>query len=428
MVNDWQGESQEGSPIVSRRGTLRAAGTAVALASISGCMGVIGDPNADSGSVEYWTLFGGGDGKTMASMVEQVTKEHGIPIDVQRTSDYYTRLYTSLIGNEAPDVAIIHASRMEEYSDLVEPLTDEIGTDPYLDTIVDRGVVDGEQLAVPLDAHPFGLYYNKDLFEEAGLDPEDPPNSPQKFQEAATRITKNTDGLGVQHNNLKFHTHVFYMLLSSIGGRLLTDDVEPAFDDEKGLRAARYLSSWSNEHSWLPKSQSTGWDAWIRGDCGMMIEGTWHLSVVEESDFEFGLTKPFVMPGSDTPKTWADSHMLVIPKSSSRSDRTRERAIEAIRMLTQTYNIRWGIEAGHLPASQAAYNGSKIRNSDTWKKTLHVFFEMAKNDRLAYSPTTKNNTLYQEQIYQNLQAMRRGRMSPQNTIENATAGVNEVYQ
>lgn len=426
MVNDGDKHLTENTlTSATRRRFLGAAGTATTV-GLAGCMSVLGGTGTKPNSVEYWTLFGGGDGDAMNAMVANAAKDHDLSVTKQRSAtDYYTRLYTSLIGNEAPDAAIMHSARMQEYKDLVEPLTDEIDTEPYLDSIAKRGVVDGEQLAVPLDAHPLGLYYNKDLFKEAGLDPEKPPNTPKEFKKVATQITKNTNKWAFQYNSGT--VWYFVMFLASIGGQVLTNRTKPAFDNQKGLRVAQYMNSWVDKHGWTPQNSDVGWDAWLRGDVGMMIDGTWHINVVRESDFEFGMSKPFIMPNSKVSKTWAGSHMLIMPKSSSRSEKTRAQTIKLIRLLSQDYNDLWGAKAGHLPAGQEAYNSKKLRKSDTWKKTLNVFYEMAENDRLARSPATQNNTLYEEQIVQYLDSMRTGGTRPKAAIEKAAEGIREAY-
>ena len=414
-----------------RRRFLQAAGAAGAV-GVSGCLGLFGgggDGGGD-GDVEYWTLFGGGDGETMKAMVDEINEGHEFTVNRQRVpfDEYYDRLYTSMTGGETPDLAVVHADRMEEYKDLLEPLGDAIGTDGYLDSVAQNGVVDGEQLAVPLDTHPYGLYYNKDLFEEAGLDPESPPNSPEAFEEAASAIAENTDHWGAQYHSGFFHLAVFDMFLESRGGRLLDDDWSAAFDGEDGLAAAEFLNGIVNENGWVPQDSDTGWEAWQRGEAGMLFDGTWHIGVVRDLDFEWGMAKPFVMPGSDEPKTWANSHMLAIPRNEGRSDEARENAIETIRLLTQDHNTRWGTDAGHLPASQEALDSDELRNSDTWDQTLSTYYEMASDGQLAYLPATTKNGEYQGEIFQQLDDMRLGNIGPEEAIQTAAENVDGVFE
>ncbi|WP_049954535.1 extracellular solute-binding protein [Halostagnicola larsenii] len=416
------------SSLTSRRGLLQAAGTA-GLAGLAGCTGYLG---ASQEGIDYWTLFSGGDGAVMETMVNEINEndEYEYSINRQRApwDEHYTRLYTAMVGGNPPDIAVMHSRMMRDYQDNLVTLTDEIGTDPYLDEVAQGGVVDGEQLAVPLDSHPFGLYYNKDIFEEAGLDPEDPPNTAERFREAANAIVENTDHYAFDYFDGEFHAEIMRMLLHGRGGQLLTEDYEPAFDTDDGLAVVQEMHDWVHEREWAPVDPNAGWDAWNRGEVGMKIEGTWHITVVREIGFDFGMTKPFVMPDADDPVTLGDSHMLIIPESEQREQSRLENAIETIRLLTQDFNNRWGSDAGHLPASDTAIESDELRESDTWDQTLETFYEMVDEDQFIRPPATPNVQGYMEEIYQPLDDMRAGNMTPEEVIETATEGVKQVFE
>lgn len=449
-------DSKRTAQFLNRRRFVQTAGAA-GIAALAGCdgSGDGNDGNADGGSdggsdddgtddgtttdgnsgggsgddVTYWTLFGGGDGETMQSMVESVNADTDLTVNRQRVpfGEYYDRLYTSLTGGEAPDVAVMHADRLVEYQDLVVPLTDQISTDPYAESILDRVTVEDELLGVPLDTHPQGLWYNKDIFEEAGLDPESPPQTPEEFQSANEAIAENTD-----HNVGQIHAGglsmgFFHMSLRSRGAQVLNDDrSEAAFDNEDGIAVADFYDTMVNENGWIPQSSDEGWNAWNNGEAGWLLDGTWHLSVVRDLDFDFGLAKPYMMPGSDDPVTSGNSHTLVVPRSESRSDETLQQAVELIRLLTQDYNLQWGSDAGHLPASQSALESDELRDTDTWDQSLSTFYEMATNGKVAYMPRTENNGEWTPEIWQRLNAVRQDDTEPEEAIEKAAQGVNQV--
>lgn len=412
----------------SRRELLGAAG-AVGLAGLAGCTGYVG--SAEEG-IEYWTLFGGGDGTVMEAMVDEInqTPDYDLQINRQRVpwDQHYSRLYTSMVGGNPPDIAVMHSRMMADYQDSLVPMTDEIGTDPYLDEIAAGGMVEGEQLAVPLDTHPFGLYYNKDIFEEVGLDPEDPPNTPERFYEAANAIVENTDYHAFDYFEGAQATEIMRMLLHGLGGQIITEDYEPAFDTDEGHAVVTEMHDWVHEHGWAPADPTAGWDAWNRGEVGMKLEGSWHISVVREIGFDFGMTEPFIMPNADDPVTLGDSHMLIIPESEDRTDDQLADAIETVRLLTQELNPQWGSDAGHLPASQQALESDELRSTDTWDKTLETFYGMVENDQFIRPPAVPSAEEYSEEIYQALDDMRTGNMTPEEVIDTATNGVERVFE
>jgi multiple sugar transport system substrate-binding protein len=385
---------------------------------------------ASGREVTYWTLFGGGDGETMRSMVESVNAETDLAVNRQRVpfGEYYDRLYTSLTGGEAPDVAVMHADRLVEYEDLVVPLTDHISTDAYADGILNRVTVDDQLLGAPLDTHPQGLWYNKDIFAEAGLDPENPPQSPEEFVSACETIASETDYNVGQIHAGGLSMGWFHMSLRSRGTQILDENNSPTFNNEDGVAVAEFYDRMVNEEGWIPQSSDEGWNAWNNGEAAWLVDGTWHLSVARGLDFDFGLAKPYMMPGSDDPVTSGNSHTLVVPRSQSRDEETLQAAVDLIRNLTQDYNFQWGANAGHLPASQAALESEELRNTDTWADSLGTFYEMTTNGNVAYMPRTSNNGEYTTQIWQRLNAVRQDDMEPQEAIEAAAQGVNQVFR
>lgn len=412
---------------VNRRRFLQTTG-ALGITSLAGCGGILG--GGDSEGVEYWTLFGGGDGAVMEEMVDQINEsdEHDLTIDRQRVpfDEYYDRLYTSLTGDQKPDLAVMHADEILEYEDLVVPYTDHITTDPYTDDVVEHGVRDGELLAVPLDTHPLGLYYNEEILEEAGVDLDDPPNTPERFREVAEAITENTDHWAFQYHSHGASADYLNMGMAARGGQLLTDDFQPAYDNDDGHAVMQTIHDWVHEHGWAPDDSDTGWDAWNRGELGMIIEGTWHIGVVRDLNFDWDMTEPFFFEG-DSPVTFGNSHMLIVPEDENRTDEEEEDAFEAARLLTQDYNDMWGYDAGHLPASQEALESDELRNSETWDQTLGTFYQMVEDGQHIAPRATPNNAAFSEEIYQRMNDMRSGNMDPQTVVEESAEAIRDLF-
>ncbi|MFI6425360.1 ABC transporter substrate-binding protein [Promicromonospora sp. NPDC050880] len=131
-----------------------------------------------------------------------------------------TTFAAELAGGTLPDVfpipftdgrALIEAGQIADVSDLVAEL-------PYADqfnpTIAAAGQdADGGMWAVPIAAYNQGLHYNRRLFEEAGLDPDNPPTTWDEVREAAKKIADETGQAGYAH-----------MTQSNTGGWILTTE------------------------------------------------------------------------------------------------------------------------------------------------------------------------------------------------------------
>src|SRR5699024_3164820 len=78
----------------------------------------------------------------------------------------------------------------------IDPYIDDDFKDIFVEGALQKTIIDDELYAVPeAKEMPDRLvFYNKELFEKAGLDPENPPETYSEFREAAEKITKESDG------------------------------------------------------------------------------------------------------------------------------------------------------------------------------------------------------------------------------------------
>ena len=151
------------------------------------------------------------------SMIDQYKKDHADTIgniDVQiTTQDEYSKTLTGMMtAGDLPDIFYVGPESVEQfvengYIEDLQPILDEkgISTDGMLaQEALDSYRYDGDKTgsgdlyALPKDASVFAYAYNKDLFDEAGLDYPDPENpyTYDEFVEVCKKLTKDTDGDG----------------------------------------------------------------------------------------------------------------------------------------------------------------------------------------------------------------------------------------
>lgn len=127
--------------------------------------------------------------QTLENLIEAFQEESGITVEEQGIdfSQYDTMLKTKLAGGDAPDLIM---GRPKMYADLiraghVEPLT---GSD-FLNNVqaetLDSMYVDGEIYAVPTSQGGMGIFYNKKVFEDNGIEI---PKTHEALIEAAKKL------------------------------------------------------------------------------------------------------------------------------------------------------------------------------------------------------------------------------------------------
>src|SRR5438309_8524495 len=137
---------------------------------------------AQNVNIAFWNLFSGGDGGRMKTMISQFNSSQAGKIKVTPTTltwgvPYYTKLTTSTVAGQAPDVAILHLSRLASFAP--KGLLQEIDSGMLAKTGVKAGQISsrpwstahsgGKLYAIPLDTHPMVMYYNKEIVKKAGL-------------------------------------------------------------------------------------------------------------------------------------------------------------------------------------------------------------------------------------------------------------------
>ena len=90
---------------------------------------------------------------------------------------YYTKLSLATVGNKPPDVAVAHLTRAKSMvqGGLLQELTPDaleragLTPDKFNERAWNAGLVDGKAYAIPLDTHPFVMFYNTEICEKAGI-------------------------------------------------------------------------------------------------------------------------------------------------------------------------------------------------------------------------------------------------------------------
>jgi multiple sugar transport system substrate-binding protein len=196
--------------IPSRRrfGVVLSAASLAAVLVLSGCTGGSGD----SGGGDTGAADGVDDGTQLTMWVRASTKdqseafveaynashENQIELTVVPTDDYQTKVGAAAGSGDLPDLFASDVVFLPNYtsSGLFLDITDRIASLPFADNLAQShiiaGTFEGRQYAVPHTMDLSVLFYNKDLYVQAGLDPEAPPTSLEEFADQARAI----DALG----------------------------------------------------------------------------------------------------------------------------------------------------------------------------------------------------------------------------------------
>ena len=352
---------------LTRRALLSGTAAAAAL-GLTGCSGLT--PGRDtSGTLDYWNLFGGGDGVRMTQMLDGFrSANRGVTLSAVTLAwgnPYYTKLALATVGDKPPDVAISHLTRMKTLvsSGLLEELGPAdlarhgISADLFTQRAWQAGLVDGKAYAVPLDTHPFVMFYNTDICEKAGLLDSSgalaPLDSPEKFTEAMTRAKEASGGYGgvvAINNDTSTPWRIFQSLYSQLGGEVLADEGRRVvLDDDRATRVLAFLQSLTRSGLFPAGSDYQGSIAtFANGQAGFYFQGEWEISTFQTAKTPFSMTLFPNLFGGGRYAVQADSHTLVIPRRPDQNQDRLDRSLLLVRSLLD--QSRTWAEGGHVPA------------------------------------------------------------------------------
>jgi raffinose/stachyose/melibiose transport system substrate-binding protein len=132
----------------------------------------------------------------------------------QPNNEYYNLLGAAITAGEGPDVLLVHGgTRLTERQDLMLPLDDFIGDEADNFVNLQNGWVNnetGEIIALPITIQGFVYYYNKNIYKEAGLDPESPPTTWDELVANCETIIANTEASCFTAGGKDAHGMQFY--------------------------------------------------------------------------------------------------------------------------------------------------------------------------------------------------------------------------
>lgn len=359
---------------LSRRRFLAAGGGLTLAGALSAC----GSPIATSltggqpatADVIYWHLFGGGDGANMAKMVSTFEKRSHLSVESTLLSwgnPYYTKLALAASSGRPPDVAISHLSRLPllARAGLLEPIGDRfteagVTQDKFTPAAWKKATVDGTVYAVPLDTHPFVLFYNVALAKKAGLlnDAGDDLKPMQGADQFVNAVKAMKDAAGGDYGAVVTITadpstcwRFFSMIYSGIAGPLVANlGTKVTIDRSAMEQTFAFMQKLTVGQKLVPTNATsvTSSTLFSQGKVGFLFDGEWQIPTyrtVKGLDFN---VVPFPALLGPKPVAYADSHSLIVPTSSGRSSERTGNAVRFIKGLLDE-SLIWA-EGGHIPA------------------------------------------------------------------------------
>jgi len=277
----------------------------------------------------------------------------------QRIETYQQDLIDALASGKGPDIFLVHNTWIPTFSNKIMAapktiLTEQKFRQDFVDVAANDFVSDGNVLAVPLSVNSLALYYNKDLFNAAGITA--PPKTWDEFLVDTEKITKinamgeiNPSGaaLGTAYN-INRSTDVLNLLMLQSGVSMRDEYGSIAFGRNENAKKmlefyTNFARSSAPNYSWNSQSHYSI-DAFSEGTLAMMLNYSWQTSVIRSKSPKLNFAiAPVPQMFSGAPANYANywgyvvsSNKLIVndPKSKTMPITNELRVTEAWKLLT----------------------------------------------------------------------------------------------
>lgn len=326
--------------------------------------------------------YGGSDSGLTARLVDEVIGDmlepEGITVQYEPLEgDYNAGLFNQLSAGQAGDIFYIPAETAPGIiaTGTVLPLNDVIDTEPFIDSLMETFTVDGQIYGIPKDFNSLAVFYNKDLFDEAGVDYPTEEDTWDTFAEKLRGVKELGDDV----------TGACFAADFARFGALAYGNGWPAFDgatanltDPAFVEAAEWYTGLIGEGvASLPSDLGQDWSGGCfgTGNVGVAIEGAWILGFLRDNapNLQYGTT---FLPKAPTGEV--GNLLFTVAYGINANSPNQEAAIKVLEALTSDEAQQWVLEQGlAIPSRESLSDNAFFDEGTPEAEANRVVFEGA---------------------------------------------------
>lgn len=267
------------------------------------------DTAAEPITIQFWNSWTGSDGELLTELVNEFNEnnEYGITIemDIMPAADMGEKLATSMVAGTAAPLLLYSTNLKFSYGKegLLKDMSGffdatSIKEEDFNPAVLELGAYEGVKYYIPLQSCAYYMFWNKDLFEQAGLDPDTAPATWDEWAEFASKITdesQNIYGSGIGYNG----SFPNMAIMMSYGGDFVSGSGEEGFThhiagNEGYTHFLQLMQKMINDgDNPLDTELETMFKA---GRLGMVVSGPWMIAGAKSGNINYGVAQ---LPAGD---------------------------------------------------------------------------------------------------------------------------------
>lgn len=419
---------------------IRAAAVAAGL-----CVSVAAFAQKTEVSFYFPVAVGGPITKIIDGYAAQFNKENPsynvTPVYSGTYQETIVKVLTAHKAGKPPTSAILLSTDTFTLADegAIAPIDDFVKTDAdrawlksFFPAFMLNGQFDNKTWGVPFQRSTVVLYWNKELFKEAGLDPNKPPQTWAETISMGQKLTKkdangNVTQWGIQVPSSGFPYWLFQGF-STQNGAILANAAGNAvkYDDPKVVEALQYWVDLSRKHGIHPPGV-VEWGTTPRDFMERKVAMIWTTTgnltnIRSNAKFDFGVA---MLPAGERRGSPTGGGNFFIFKKASAAE--QEGAYKFAQWLTQPERAaKWSIDTGYVAVSPAAYDTAALK-----KYAADFPPAVVARDQLPHAVaelSTHDNQRVTKALNDGLQAALTGAKTPAQAMKDAQAEANRLLR
>lgn len=387
----------------------------------SGCIGTGGNggEKIQPVTLNYWRVWEGQD--AFADILAKYKALHpNITINYRklRYEEYEKELIEALAEDRGPDIFSLHSGWLRRYESKITPLppsttmayqttkgsikkeivverktsksiTPNQLKDAFLDVVYDDVIIDGQIYGMPLAVDNMVMFYNRDLFNNAGI------TAPPKywnveFQKDVKALTReDNQGLIIQSgvalggsSNIERYSDILSLLMLQNGANMTDENGNVAFHQAPknsskgyapGLEALRFYTDFANPvkevYAWN-KSMPNSLEAFITGQLAIFFGYSYHIPTIKARAprLNYGISKMLQIEGNSQEINFANYWVETV----SNKTRYPNEIWDFIQFAANAENVESYLDKAKKPTALRALVNKQLEDED-----LSVFASQA---------------------------------------------------
>ncbi|CAM4242468.1 sugar ABC transporter substrate-binding protein [Bacillus manliponensis] len=230
--------------------------------------------------------------KKQLPAVEQIIKDFNkkhpnikVKVELAPYGQYFQKLETAATGNALPDVFWMNGPNIVKYAsgNVLMPLDDKVKQDKYdlnnyPKSLIDLYTVNEKFYGIPKDFDTTALWYNKKLFDDAGIAYPDETWDWEKLKEVAKQLTNKEQGVWGFAATMGNQGGYYDLIYQNKGYVLSKDKKTVGFNKPEAIEALNYNISFIKEGlspTYAQMTETKASDLFLSGKVAMVFDGPW---------------------------------------------------------------------------------------------------------------------------------------------------------